>query len=218
VNGSAKAGVGAARAVVESAPGTLPSPPGVIERPLRADARRNRQRVLEAAAEAFAAEGPAVPLDEIARRAGVGAGTVYRHFPTKEELLAAVLIARMETMLAEVRAALAEPDPGPAFYTFFVTMTVDAQDKTDIAEALTSHGIDVRAATGEIAGQLKGALADLLRRAQKAGDVRADVNVEDLHALVIGAIAAARAAASGDVPRVAGLVADGLRPRPGGSA
>ena len=193
-------------------------PPGVVERPLRADARRNRQRVLEAAAEAFAAEGPAVPLDEIARRAGVGAGTVYRHFPTKEELLAAVLIARMETMLAEVRTALAEPDPGPAFYTFFVTMTVDAQDKMDIAEALISHGIDVRAATGEIAGQLKGALADLLRRAQQDGAVRADVSVQDLHALVIGAIAAARAAASGDVPRVAGLVADGLRPRPGGSA
>ena len=182
-------------------------------RPLRADARRNRARVLQAAAEACASEVPAVPLDEIARRAGVGAGTVYRHFPTKEELLAAVLIARMETMLAEVRAALAEPDPGRAFYAFFVTMTVDAQDKMDLAEALTSHGIDIRAATGDIAGLLKGALAELLRRAQDAGAVRADVNVDDLHALVIGAIAAARAALSADVPRVAGLVADGLRPR-----
>ena len=190
--------------------------PGSAERPLRADARRNRQRVLEAAHEAFAAEGPAVPLDEIARRAGVGAGTVYRHFPTKEELLAAVLVARMETMLAEVRGALAEPDPGPAFYRFFETMTVDAQDKMDLAEALTSHGIDIRAAVGEIAGLLKSALADLLRRAQDAGEVRADVDVDDLHALVIGAIAAARAAASGDVVRVAGLVADGLRPRSGG--
>jgi hypothetical protein len=87
----------------------------------------------------------------------------------------------------------------------------------DIADALTSHGIDIRAATGEIAGQLKGALADLLRRAQEAGAVRDDVSVGDLHALVIGAIAATRAAESGDVPRVAGLVADGLRPRSGGS-
>ncbi|WP_041542714.1 TetR/AcrR family transcriptional regulator [Catenulispora acidiphila] len=189
-------------------------PPSAAERPLRADARRNRQRVLEAAAQAFAADGPAVPLDEIARRAGVGAGTVYRHFPTKEELLAAVLIARMETMLAEVRGALAKPDPGPAFYASFVAMTLDARDKTDLAEALTSHGIDVRAATGEIAGALKAALADLLRRAQDAGAVRADVGVEDLHALVIGAIAAARSAPLADVPRVAGLVADGLRPRP----
>lgn len=199
MNGFAKADVEAAGAAVE--------------RPLRADARRNRLRVLEAAAEAFAAEGPAVPLDEIARRAGVGAGTVYRHFPTKEELLAAVLVARMETMLAEVRGALAEPDPGPAFYRFFVTMTLEAQDKMDIAEALTSHGVDIRAATGEIAALLRDALADLLRRAQAAGAVRDDVNVADLHALVIGAIAAARAAPSGDVPRVAGLVADGLRPR-----
>ncbi|MEY9907705.1 AcrR family transcriptional regulator [Catenulispora sp. MAP12-49] len=205
MNGSARTEVGADRAGGQ----------GLADRPLRADARRNRARVLQAAAEAFAAEGPAVPLDEIARRAGVGAGTVYRHFPTKEELLAAVLIARMETMLAEVRAALAEPDPGPAFYRFFLTMTVDAQDKMDLAEALTSHGIDIRAATAGIAGELKGALADLLRRAQEAGEVRPDVNVEDLHALVIGAIAAARAAPSGDVPRVAGLVADGLRPRLG---
>jgi AcrR family transcriptional regulator len=188
-------------------------------RPLRADARRNRARVLEAAAEAFAAEGPAVPLDEIARRAGVGAGTVYRHFPTKEELLAAVLIARMETMLAEVHSALAAPDPGLAFYSLFVTMTVDAQDKMDLADALTSQGIDIRAAVGDIAAALKDALADLLQRAQDAKAVRPDVTVEDLHALVIGAIAAARAAASAssassaDVPRVAGLVADGLRPR-----
>lgn len=183
------------------------------ERPLRADARRNRARVLEAAAEAFAAEGPSVPLDEIARRAGVGAGTVYRHFPTKEELLAAVLVARMETMLGEVRSALAAPDPGRAFYTFFVTMTVDAQDKMDLADALTSQGIDIRAAVGDITAVLKSALADLLRRAQEAEEVRPDVTVDDLHALVIGAIAAARAASSGDVPRVAGLVADGLRPR-----
>ncbi|MEY9926644.1 AcrR family transcriptional regulator [Catenulispora sp. GP43] len=207
MNGSAKTDVGADRADLRGV--------SAAERPLRADARRNRARVLQAAAEAFAAEGPAVPLDEIARRAGVGAGTVYRHFPTKEELLAAVLIARMETMLAEVRDALAEPDPGPAFYTFFLTMTVDAQDKMDLAEALTSHGIDIRAATAGIAGELKGALAALLRRAQDAGAVRPDVNVEDLHALVIGAIAAARAAPSADVPRVAGLVADGLRPRLG---
>jgi hypothetical protein len=76
-----------------------------------------------------------------------------------------------------------------------------------------SQGIDIRAATGEIAGVLKDALAELLRRAQEAGAVRPDVSVDDLHALVIGAIAAARAALSADVPRVAGLVADGLRPR-----
>jgi AcrR family transcriptional regulator len=213
VNGSVKTDAGADRDA-EGTPAGAGAPPGLAERPLRADARRNRARVLEAAAAAFAAEGPTVPLDEIARRAGVGAGTVYRHFPTKEELIAAVLVARMEAMLAEVRGALAAPDAGPAFYTFFLTMTVGAQDKMDLAEALTSHGIDVRAATGDIAGVLKEALAQLLRRAQDAGAVRADVSVEDLHALVIGAIAAARAAPSSDVPRVVGLVADGLRPRP----
>src|SRR5438876_7565800 len=75
---------------------TSPSLRGDVVRPLRADAQRNRAKVLAAAQEAFAAEGIAVPLDEIARRAGVGAGTVYRHFPTKEALFEAVIADRLE--------------------------------------------------------------------------------------------------------------------------
>jgi AcrR family transcriptional regulator len=186
------------------------------ERPLRADARRNRARVLEAAAEAFAAEGPTVPLDEIARRAGVGAGTVYRHFPTKEALLQAVLTDRLEILRAKALEALAAPEPGPAFFTFFETMATSAENKMDLAEALARQGIDVLAATREVAASLKAALGELLRRAQDAGAVRTDVGIEDLHAMVVGAVAAARASASVDVSRVTGLVADGLRPRPVG--
>src|SRR3954447_4416845 len=81
----------------------------------RADARRNRQRVLEAAESAFAGEGISVPIDEIARRAGVGAGTVYRHFPTKDALLHAILAIRVERMTEEAHAAARAPDPGAAF-------------------------------------------------------------------------------------------------------
>jgi AcrR family transcriptional regulator len=169
--------------------------------------------VLEAAAEAFAAEGPTVPLDEIARRAGVGAGTVYRHFPTKEALLQAVLTDRLEILHAKALDALAAEEPGPAFFAFFETMATSAEDKMDLADALGRQGIDVLAATREVAASLKAVLGELLRRAQEAGAVRTDVGIEDLHAMVVGAVAAARASAAMDVVRVTGLVADGLRPR-----
>ncbi|GAA2020489.1 TetR/AcrR family transcriptional regulator [Catenulispora yoronensis] len=186
-----------------------------VERPLRADARRNRERVLAAADEAFALEGPAVPLDEIARRAGVGAGTVHRHFPTKESLLEAVLVGRLETMLAEVRAALTAPDSGYLFFDFFRTMTTYARNKMDLADALGRHGIDVISATRTVSTSLKAALAELLRRAQEVGEVRSDITVDDLHALVVAAVAAVQAVAPEEAPRVGALVSDALRPRGG---
>ena len=79
------------------------------KRPLRADARRNRELVLEAARELFGTEGLSVPIDEIAARAGVGAGTVHRHFPTKEGLVAAVVVSRMDQLVEEARARCAAP-------------------------------------------------------------------------------------------------------------
>src|ERR1700753_10085 len=81
-------------------------------RTLRADAARNRARVLEVAYETFAAEGLAVPIDEIARRAGVGAGTVYRHFPPKEALFAAVIDDRIHAMVENGRSLLDTVGPG----------------------------------------------------------------------------------------------------------
>src|SRR3984885_11076494 len=88
---------------------------GCQTRPLRADARRNRERVLEAARAAFGAEGSDVSLDEIARRAGVGAGTVYRHFATKEALFEAVVFDRIAELVEEARTLSKDPDPGRAF-------------------------------------------------------------------------------------------------------
>src|SRR5438105_699085 len=85
-------------------------------RHLRADARRNRQRVLEAAEAVLATHGLAAPIDEIARAAGVGVGTVYRHFPTKEALLEAIVLSHLEPILAEVRSLLTAADPGGALF------------------------------------------------------------------------------------------------------
>ncbi len=94
---------------------TVDTTSGGEAKTLRADARRNRERVLAAASDAFAAEGFDVGVAEIARRAGVGTGTLFRHFPTKLELEVAVILARKQEMMASVRAALAEPDPWAGF-------------------------------------------------------------------------------------------------------
>ena len=185
-----------------------------VEKPLRADARRNRAKVLEAAREAFANEGPSAPLDEIARRAGVGAGTVYRHFPTKEALLEAVVVDRLEALLAEAQEAMTAADPGAAFFDYFVAMVADAGSKMDLADALSRSGVDVLEATRAVAAQLHEAIGALMKRAQEAGAVRPDANVEDLHSLTVGAVAAERRTTRpGETGRVTRLMCDALRPR-----
>src|ERR1700680_1105959 len=88
-------------------------------RPLRADAQRNRARLLDVAEVVFASKGIAASTEEIAREAGVGIGTVFRHFPTKEALLEAVFVRRLEQLAAHADALADAYDPGAAFFTFF---------------------------------------------------------------------------------------------------
>ena len=183
------------------------------DRPLRADAARNRAKVLEAARAAFTSEGPSVPLDEIARRAGVGAGTVHRHFPTKEALLEAVIVERLEDLLADARAALAAEDAGESFFAFFTSMIADASTKMDMAAALSHVGVDLRESTRVVAGELQTVLEALMKRAREAGALRADAGTEDLHLLVVGAVAAEQWSARPDAAaRIAQLMRDALRP------
>src|SRR5690242_19730377 len=96
------------------------------ERRPRADAVRNRQRVLSAAREAFAESGPAVSLDDVARRAGVGPGTVHRHFPTKDALFAAVIADRLQDLSTRASQLSGSPDPGAAFFDFFHVLATEA--------------------------------------------------------------------------------------------
>jgi AcrR family transcriptional regulator len=175
--------------------------------------------VLDAAREAFAVEGLAVPLDEIARRAGVGAGTVYRHFPTKEALFEAVVVDRLEALTDVGRATLDRLDqsspttPGAEFFSFMTAMVADARAKTDLAEALIGAGVDLQKATFAAATDLRHVLGELLIRAQAAGAVRPDLDIADLHALAAGAIAAERRAEGDGRPgRLAQLIWDGMRP------
>jgi AcrR family transcriptional regulator len=174
-------------------PGTTASGGGITAddgcgaRPLRADARRNRDRVLEAARAAFGAEGSDVSLDEIARRAGVGAGTVYRHFATKEALFEAVVFDRIGELVEEARALSDDPDPGRAFSSFVERLAREGALKRDLVEALASDGIHLQLGEAPILRALIDVLAELLRRAQRAGAVRSDIGVDDVVALLTGA-------------------------------
>jgi AcrR family transcriptional regulator len=174
---------------------------------LRADARRNRAKVLAAAEEAFAADGLAVPLDDIARLAGVGAGTVYRHFPSKEALFQAVVLDRITQFAEEARGLAAADDPGEVFFDYFVRVIKQASLNRALCDALTeSTGTGFKADAGD---DFRVAFAVLLERAQAAGAVRGDIDGDDLRALIVGCLAVERyAPGSRHLVRV---VVDGLR-------
>ncbi|WP_067467334.1 TetR/AcrR family transcriptional regulator [Actinomadura macra] len=183
-------------------------------RPLRADALRNRARVLAAAEAVFAARGTTASTEEVAREAGVGIGTVFRHFPTKESLLEAVLAGLLERLAEEARALLDSPDPGAAFFGLLARVVGQAATKQAVSEALARAGVDAREAAGPARPELRSALGVLLERAQGAGAVRADVGPAQVLALLAGlSYAAGHAGAGDDVLKIA---FDGLRP-PGGA-
>ncbi|MFC4587012.1 TetR/AcrR family transcriptional regulator [Sphaerisporangium corydalis] len=180
-------------------------------RPPRADARRNRERVLAAAREAFAAEGPSVSLDEIARRAGLGAGTVHRHFPTKEELLKAVIADRL-TALAEEAAGLAGAgDAGEAFFSFFHRLVATARGHLALSAAFAGAE-ELADAVREPGASLQAAIGVLLSRAQESGAVRGDIGPEELHAIIGGVLVMERRLSSAaSRGRAMAVVVDGLR-------
>lgn len=187
---------------------------GEADRPLRADARRNRARVLEAAEEVFAVLGVGAPIDEIARRAGLGIGTVYRHFPTKEALWEAVAEGRFERILADICSRTDAADPGAAFFEVLGRVVEEGCAKRDLGDALLGAGIDMTARHREAVAELRSAVDVLLRRAQEAGAVRRDVGVEELFALVGGTCSAGdRGFGEADPRRLAAVVCDGLRAR-----
>jgi AcrR family transcriptional regulator len=179
---------------------------------LRADARRNRARVLAAAQEAFAAEGLSVPLDEIARRAGVGAGTVYRHFPTKEALFEAIVLTRLHAMSEAVRGHADAPDPGAAFFQTLTELVEQNSMKKDLVDALARTGRDLTGPLADARMEIRDALGLLLRRAQAAGAVRPDVDGHDLATLLSAIFLAAQQQRDGALPhRALAVIRDGLR-------
>ena len=184
----------------------------------RADAVRNRAKILAAADEAFACAGTEVPLDDVAARAGVGAGTVHRHFPTKEALVSAVVAGRLgrladtaETLVAGLGDPAGRPGAaGEAFAGFLVELVEHARHNMALSEAL---GGTLGVEGDEQARRLTAALAELLAAAQRDGAVRGDLTVVELHAVVGGALAMERHLPAGRTGLGLEVVVQGLRPR-----
>lgn len=180
----------------------------------RADARRNIDRVLQAAEEVFATQGLAVPIDVVAARAGVGVGTVYRHFPTKEALFQAVVVAHLKGLVERAKELAAAPDAGQALFSFVTELAELAVKKKDLTDELARAGIDTEQVHSTIKEELGAAFDLLLHRAQAAGAVREDVRSSDVVALLMGACMAADRRGSAQSTRLlVAVICDGLRTR-----
>ncbi len=187
-----------------------------LPRPMRADAQRNYERIVTEARAAFAEHGPDASLDDIARRAGVGPGTLYRHFPTRLVLQDEVIRDRHEALRVQAAELLSSPSPGDALTTWL---------RARLAHAVTDRALGAAVEIAMLCGgrglsagcaAVSEAAAALLARAQEAGAVRRDVDSTSLLRLVDGiALATERAPNSAaEADRLLTLVIDGLRPQP----
>jgi len=181
----------------------------------RVDARANRGRILDAAEEVFGQGGESASTEEVARLAGVGIGTVFRHFPTKAALLEAVLVRRFDRLRDQADALLNAANAGEAFFGLFGQLVAHAPAKIAITEALLDTDGNRDGAAARASDGLRQAVGALLQQAQRAGSVRDDVRLPEVYALLVGiSRAAARAhldeAARG---RLLAVVSDGLAPR-----
>jgi AcrR family transcriptional regulator len=192
---------------VSSAPSWAPP-----DRPLRADARRNRDAVLVAAAEAFAERGVEAPLEDIAKAAGVGVGTLYRHFPTREALVFGVYSREVEQLAASAPELVAELEPGEALREWMRRFVHYAATKRGLIGMLRTMMADDTDLFDRTKMQIRSAASGLLARAAEAGQIRADVDAEDLVRSMGGiCMASGRDGASDCAGRLVDLVFDGLR-------
>jgi AcrR family transcriptional regulator len=181
----------------------------------RVDAQANRGRILDVAEEVFGQGGDSASTEEVARRAGVGIATVFRHFPTKAALLQAVLVRRFDRLREQADALLGAGDPGRAFFDFFRHLVADAATKITIREALLDAGGEDDGEAARASNGLRRAVGTLLEQAQQAGAVRDDVELPEVYTLLV---ATSRAAAHPDLDdevkaRTLTIVFDGLAPR-----
>jgi AcrR family transcriptional regulator len=196
----------------------LPASPAQA-RALRADARRNVERLIETAREAFATQGPNAPLDDIARAAGVGSGTLYRHFPNRVALMEAVYRANVERLCADGERLAATEPPAQALLAWLRGFVRVVSEKRGLAAALTEEG-----RTSELFAQCHTMInttgGQLLDRAKAAGAVRDEVALGDVLKMAKAFALAAETSPEGPAlaERLLVLSMDGLRPRPASPA
>jgi AcrR family transcriptional regulator len=183
------------------------------ERPLRRDAERNRQRILHAAGEVFTQRGLDATLDDVARHAGVGVGTVYRRFPDKETLIAELFAERIDAMVAIAEEACAAPDPWQALVSFLEYAAGAMAGDLGLRQLLmfASYGRDRVAYARE---QMRPVVTELVERAQAAGALRADFRATDVPiiAYLLGSAAEYASPVQPEVwRRYLTLIIDGMR-------
>jgi len=179
-----------------------------VRRPQRADARRNFDALLAAAREVFSQQGTDASLEEVARRAGVGIGTLYRNFPTRQDLFESVYIGEVEELCGAART-LADRDPWEALVAWVHRFVGYVATKRALLEALSHSSPVFRACRAEI----EGAGEPLLQRAQDAGVVRADLTFDDFLRLLSG-ITSGTFTDDAQRDRVLAIALDGIRTRP----
>ncbi|WP_414937407.1 TetR/AcrR family transcriptional regulator [Amycolatopsis sp. cmx-11-51] len=182
-------------------------------RPMRADARRNYERIVAVAKKAFAADGVDVPADDIAKRAGVGAGTLYRHFPTREKLVEAVYRDEIDGLAQRAFDLLEELPPGKALETWLSTHVVYVVEKHGLAMTLKASVDAGSEVFGWCQARLRTASDAIVKAAQEEGVLRTDVTGVDILRLGHGVGSAASKASPEDTERLLAIVLDGLRAR-----
>ena len=186
----------------------------ISKRPKRADALRNYEKLVAAGREAFTEADRSASLEDIARRAGVGIGTLYRHFPTRTDLVQAIYVDEVEA-LSRSAAELAELEPWEALTAWLGRFVGYVATKKALADELFAvDDVERQAVFAGCRSMLYSAGEPLLRRAQDAGIVRPDVTIEEVVRLVAG-IAKIPADDPADIERVLGVALDGLRYRAG---
>jgi AcrR family transcriptional regulator len=188
----------------------------IDHRPQRADARRNREKVLAAARVAFGKSGIETQVDDIARRAGVGVGTVYRHFPTKDALVEALAVAHFEQLADTVEGALhRDDDPWTVFTETIWSAAAPATADVAWCEIIAGHPRSLEAAA-DAQQRLATATATLIARAQATGAMRPDATVADVKTIMCGfghIAASQRVGAPVDWTRYLTIALDGLHAR-----
>ena len=177
-------------------------------RPQRADAVRNRARVLEAARDCMARQGLDVQMEEIAKKAGVGVGTVYRHFPNKDELIEALASDRFVRLAELADESLDQPDPWEAFVAFMRASAMIQVDDKALSEVLVSRPETMRRAAESV--NMLDRVGRVIGRAKEAGVVRGDARPEDVP-MVMCALAGACNHPMSNPDRYISLIIDGLR-------
>ena len=193
--------------------GVHADPAPAADRPVRADARRNREKLVTVARAAFAAADDTVPLEGIARRAGVGIGTLYRHFPTREALVEAVYAAELDDVATSAPALLADHPPEIALRAWLDRYAAFVVTKRGMLDTLRAGWASGRIATPTTRERITAAIATILERGALAGTLRADVDPDDVTTMLLGVFLATGAGdPSQQTGRLLDLLIDALRP------